>query len=283
MGGLKALFFIGSAAVFAASGARAADMLLPPPLMPAPQPVYTNGGDFSGWYLRGDVGVGMSASTKHESTFTHGHPAIPGFAAVATSTESAAFVGFGAGYKFNNWFRADVTGEYRATSAYNALNTYTGVAPGCVDCYAQYRANFGGGVLLLNGYIDLGTWAGVTPFVGVGVGGAYNVVSDISQHNVTTGTGFGFGKGESKFGFAWALMAGLAYNVNQNLTLEMGYRYLDRGTAGTGPIDCANAGGGCGFEQQTFKATSHDLRVGMRWLLADTPVAHPQMPLIRKY
>ena len=282
MGGLKALFFIGSAAIFAATGARAADML-PPPLMPAPQPVYENG-DFSGWYLRGDVGVGIAASTKHESTFAAGSPAIPGFATVATSLESATFAGFGVGYKFNNWFRADATGEFRSMVAYNSLNAYTGAAPGCIECYDQYRANFGGGVFLVNGYIDLGTWAGVTPFVGAGVGGAYNVVKDITDHNVTTGTGFGYGKGELKFGFAWAVMAGLAYNVNQNLTLEMGYRYLDRGKAETGAIACANAvGGGCYFERQSFRATSHDLRFGMRWHFADAPVAPMQAPLIRKY
>ena len=108
--------------------------------------------------------------------------------------------------------------------------------------------------------------------MGAGVGGAYNVVKDITDHNVTIGTGFGYGKGESKFGFAWALIAGLAYNVNQNLTLEMGYRYLDRGKAETGAIACANAGGGgCYFERQSFRATSHDLRFGMRWQFADTP------------
>ncbi|MBX9757852.1 MAG: outer membrane beta-barrel protein [Beijerinckiaceae bacterium] len=272
---------IGSAAFIAATGARAADML-PPPLMPAPQPVYANG-DFSGWYLRGDIGVGISGTTEHKSTFAAGSPAIPGFATVATSLESAAFAGFGLGYKVNNWFRADVTGEFRSMVAYNSLNAYTGTAPGCIECYDQYRANFGGGVFLANGYVDLGTWAGVTPFIGAGIGGSYNIVKDITDHNVTTGTGFGYGKGESKFNFAWALMAGLAYNVNQNLTLEMGYRYLDRGKAETGAISCANGAGGCFFERQSFRATSHDLRFGMRWQFADTPLAPMQAPLIRKY
>jgi opacity protein-like surface antigen len=282
MGGLKALTFIAAAAVVAASSAQAADML-PPPLMPAPHHVPVQSGDFSGWYLRGDVGVGIATTDSHTSTFRAGAPAIPGFATVATSVDSAAFIGFGAGYRFNSWFRADVTGEYRASTAYNSFNRYTGAAPGCIECYDEYRARFGGGVFLLNGYFDLGTWAGVTPYIGAGVGGSYNVVKDITDHNVTTGTGFGYGKGESKFAFAWALMAGLSYSVTQNLTLEMGYRYLDRGNVGTGPITCANAAPGvCYNERQNFRATSHDMRLGMRWHFADAPLV-PVQPLVRKY
>lgn len=280
MGKLKALLFVSAAMVAAATGARAADMLPPP--VSVPHPVYEPA-DFSGWYLRGDAGVGVAGSTDHRSSFAAGSPAIPGFAEVTSSLESAAFVGFGLGYRFNNWFRVDATGEYRASSAYSSLNHYTGSPPGCIECYDQYRATFSGGVFLLNGYVDLGTWAGITPYIGVGVGGSYNVVKDITDHNVTTGTGFGYGKGSSDWDFAWALMAGVSYAVTPNLALEMGYRYLDRGSANTGAIACANSsGGGCYLERQSFKVTSHDLRLGMRWQFADAPVAH-RPPLVAKY
>jgi opacity protein-like surface antigen len=279
MGNIKALLLIGVSAVAAATGARAADMLPPPVHMP--QPVYAQA-EFSGWYLRGDVGVGIAGKADHRSSFT-GAPVIPGFAEITSSVGDSAFVGFGLGYRFNNWFRVDATGEYRASSAYNALNTYTGTPPGCIECYDQYKAKTFGGVFLINGYVDLGTWSGVTPFIGVGVGGSYNVVKDITDHNVTTGTGFGYGRGDSKWDFAWAVMAGLSYSVTQNLSLEMGYRYLDRGKANTGAIACANAGGGgCFFESQSFRVTSHDLRLGMRWQFADAPMV-PAAPLIRKY
>lgn len=78
-------------------------------------------------------------------------------------------------------------------------------------------------------------------------------------------------------------MAGLSYAVTPNVSLEMSYRYLDRGKANTGTIACANAGGGgCFFESQAFKVVSQDLRLGMRWQFADAPMA-PMQPLIRKY
>lgn len=283
MGNLKALLFIGVSAVAAATSAKAADVL-PPPL-PMPEPAQAAPAEFSGWYLRGDVGVSISRPTDHKSTFIAGAPAIPGFAEVTSSLDDAATIGFGLGYRVNNWFRVDATGEYRASSAYNSLNKYTGAAPGCIECYDEYKATFQGGVFLLNGYFDLGTWAGLTPFVGVGVGGAYNSVKDITDHNVTTGTGFGYGRGASGWDFAWAVMAGLSYAVTPNVALEMSYRYLDRGTGHTGPITCANSqNGGCYFERQSFKAASQDLRIGMRWQFADTPlVTAAPPPLIRKY
>lgn len=279
MGNIKALLIASISAIAAITGARAADMLPPPVHMP--QPAYVPV-EFSGWYLRGDVGVGIAGSADHTSTFV-GHPVIPGFREVSSSVGDSAFVGFGIGYRFNNWFRMDATGEYRMSSAYNALNHYTGTPPGCIECYDQYKATTYGGVFLLNGYVDLGTWAGITPFIGVGIGGSYNVVKDITDHNVTTGTGFGYGRGDSKWDFAWALMAGLSYAVTPNVALELSYRYLDRGKAETGAIACANAfGGGCFFESHSFKVTSQDLRIGMRWQFADAPLA-PMPPLVRKY
>lgn len=280
MGKLKALLIV-SAAMVAATGARAAD-LLPPPVA-VPHPMYEPA-DFSGWYLRGDVGVGIPGSTDHRSTFAPGvRETIPGFAEVTSSLESAAFVGFGFGYRFNSWFRVDATGEYRTRAAYQSLNYYDGssdIFSPCNDCFDQYRATLASGVFLVNGYFDLGTWAGVTPYIGAGVGGAYHSVKDITDHNVTTGTGFGYGRGKSQWDFAWALMAGVSYSVTPNLALELGYRYLDMGSANTGEIDCA---GGCGIrERQSFKVTSHDLRLGMRWQFADAPIA-PAPPLVAKY
>ena len=57
-------------------------------------------------------------------------------------------------------------------------------------------------------------------------------------------------------------MAGVGYTVNPRLKLELGYRYLNMGTI--------------------FKVSSHDFRLGMRWLFNDLPPP-PPLPLIRKY
>ena len=65
MGTCKALLVAG-VAVFGAVGAAFAADLPPPPVMdyPPPEPV-----SFGGWYLRGDVGVGVASSPDLKSTF----------------------------------------------------------------------------------------------------------------------------------------------------------------------------------------------------------------------
>ena len=61
MGNIKALLFVTISAIALSTSARAADMLPPP--IPMPHHKYEPV-EFSGWYLRGDVGVGMSSSTR---------------------------------------------------------------------------------------------------------------------------------------------------------------------------------------------------------------------------
>ena len=39
-------------------------------------------------------------------------------------------------------------------------------------CYDNDQGAVSSAVFLANGYVDIGTWWGVTPFVGAGVGGA---------------------------------------------------------------------------------------------------------------
>ena len=281
MGKVKALIFASVAAIVTATGARAAD-ILPPPVHMLPPPAYAPA-EFSGWYLRGDVGVGIPGSLKHESSFVAGAPVIPGFAVIDTRLDQAAILGLGFGYRFNSWFRADLTGEWRGSSTYNSVNAYTGGGGSpCIECYDLYKASIRSSAIFANAYFDMGTWAGVTPYVGVGVGGAHHAFSMITDQNPTAPGGFGIGRANDRFAFAWALMAGLAFNVNQNLTMEVGYRYADLGKAESGAIACANAGGGfCFNERQSVRITSHDLRFGMRWHFADAPMAPP--PLVAKY
>ena len=38
-----------------------------------------------------------------------------------TSFDAAGIFGVGVGYRFNNWFRADITGEYRSSANLNGI------------------------------------------------------------------------------------------------------------------------------------------------------------------
>ena len=287
MGKFKALACASLLALFP-QFARAADLLPPAPNMEMPMLRGSVEPD-SAFYLRGDVGIGINQVGKVTSTFVG---TVPGFQHDAQSLGDAPFVGFGAGYQFNSWFRADLTGEYRGSARYDGVESYmtnntdcAGNAGASTRCPDVYTGSVSSAVFLANGYVDLGTWYGLTPFVGAGVGVARNksgMTTDMSIGN----TGGGYSVGAAKTGLAWGLRAGLDYTVNSRLKLEFGYRYLDLGSYNTGTIVCQPVGvAGCTQESQRIKLASHDLRIGMRWMFADAGYAPaPAMPpLVRKY
>ena len=82
---------------------------------------------------------------------------------------TAGIYGLGVGYRVNNWFRADVTGEYRGNSQFYGSDRITFPTGVGMDTYHATKNEW---VVLANAYVDLGTWWCITPFIGAGVGGA---------------------------------------------------------------------------------------------------------------
>ncbi len=289
MGSLRSIVLAGAAAFVMIPGAFAADLgpIAPPPLPRVQAPVE----DFtSGWYLRGDVGVG----SQQFKDFGH-NQTNPGFVWPASwridqrDIKDTAFVGFGGGYQWNNWLRTDFTGEYRASTKVKAIGSFIEFCPGG-RCFDVYDADHQASVFLANVYADLGTWWCLTPFVGVGVGGARHNVAAIHDLGVISNGTVGFGLADQDhvtWTFAWALHAGLAYNVSNNLKLEIAYRYLNMGSADSGIVNCSAAGCGNTGGAQAFYTlsdlTSHDFKVGMRWLFNEPVAPQPvYAPLMRK-
>jgi opacity protein-like surface antigen len=233
----------------ASSAAQAADYsqpLPPPPVYyqpPPPPPEF--GGN---WYLRGQVGVGINSKPNLEYT------TVTDATLQHNDISDSFFVGGGVGYEWNNWLRFDATAEYRAKSRVYAFVTYP---PGHID---EYQGNLKSWVFLANAFVDLGTWECFTPFVGFGVGGAYNTLSDFTD--VNPNGGYGFGRNPSQWHFAWALHAGVAYEVSKNLKIELAYRYLNYGSI-TDTVDCSVT---CTHDQFKFdKLTSQDIMLSFRW------------------
>jgi opacity protein-like surface antigen len=283
MGTLKSLLLAGAAAC-ASLPALAAD--LAPPYMPRPAIMAPAAEEFSGWYLRGDVGVGSQKFSDFAHSSTNSAFVWPASWRIdQKGIQDTVFVGAGIGYQWNNWLRFDVTGEYRTDSKVKALGSYTEFCPGG-RCFDLYDMNHQSWVFLANAYVDLGTWWCLTPFVGAGVGfGRHNVTTATDVGFISDGTtGFGFAAADkAEYKFAWAVHAGLAYNVSNNLKLELAYRYLNMGDVNSAVIGC-NAGGCNGAGARAFYTltdfTSHDFKLGMRWLFNE-PVAAPP-PLVRK-
>lgn len=285
MASFKALCLAGVASL-AATAANAADLLPPPPPAPyyAPAPAPAIGG---GWYLRGDVGVGINDIKQKGSTFGS-NVSIPGLRYDQSFLDDSSFIDGGVGYRINEYLRADITGEYRGAAHYSATESYKCTGGFCQvpRGYDYYSGSVSSVVGLVNGYVDVGTWYGVTPFFGGGVG-----IAHVGFHNVTdqgaeaAAGGFGLASTRYTTNFAFALMAGLDFAITQNLKMEIGYRYLDQGNISSGTIACQSPGV-CPNEVQRYRLTSNDIRLGFRYTFADLapPAFFPQGgPLIRKY
>ena len=131
----------------------------------------------SGWYLRGDLGW---SSDK-------GPQLVPEIQDVRKNRWALEV---GAGYKFNNWLRTDATLTFnkprdlavsgKAVTCPYTLNGLTSQVTNYMlgyfwdsdhdTCNSQNKAELRKTDLMLNAYVDLGSWGGLTPFVGVGAG-----------------------------------------------------------------------------------------------------------------
>jgi len=130
----------------------------------------------SGWYLRGDLGWSNNKGPQ-----------------LAPETPSARLgtwaIDVGAGYKINNWLRSDATIGWNKERDYSKagamvvcpyrLGGLTSQTTGFLlgyrwdtneTCSPNSTARVNKLDLMLNTYLDLGTWGGFSPFVGAGAG-----------------------------------------------------------------------------------------------------------------
>ena len=248
----KTLF---GAAVMAAGvvPALAADIYEPP--VYTPEPVYTQPEpepvDYGGWYIRGDLDY-HATKFRGGNYITYGPP--PGTGAFDFGDiDSSWSVGGGVGYQVSRYLRTDLTLDWMGKADFNGQTS--GVCGG-VPCVSVDTSSYSALLLLANAYAEFGTWHGITPYVGAGIGGAY--VKWDTLRNTAGGITTPH-DGSANWRFAWALMAGASYCLTNDLKLDVGYRY-------------ANISGGRMFEYASGVAPGfdkgfhiHEGRVGLRY------------------
>jgi opacity protein-like surface antigen len=245
---------------------RAADMPQLPPVYAPPIE------EASGWYLRGDIGMSNQQVRKLDNALFTSSVNV-----VHKDFDSAPFFGLGIGYQFNNWLRFDLTGEYRGKANFHGFDIVGGASTN------EYRGSKSEWLVLANAYVDLGTWYSFTPFIGAGIGASYNTISNFMDIGTMTPS-VAYGDTASKWNFAWAAHAGISYKVNSSLSLEFAYRYVSLGDAMSGDLKTFD-GTNAVYNPMHFKGlTSHDLKFGVRWLLAPPMKYDPVLipPLMRR-
>lgn len=247
--------FLGSVAfVMMASASVAADLYDPPP------PEIVELPPVGGWYLRGHLGM----SNQQVKKISH-----PGYAAFDTheflndpAFDSGIIAGIGAGYQFNDWLRADAIVEYRGKADFSALDHYTLGADEGTNEYDGAKSEW---LLMANAYVDLGNYNGFVPYVGAGLGASRNTISRLTDVNVPT-AGVAYANDRSTWNLAWALHAGIGYQVTDRMTVELGYTYANLGDAESGTLHTYDGSSPGVPGKVKFKdITSHDFKLGMRY------------------
>lgn len=225
---------------FSAFQGHAADL---GPVYPAPAAEAEPDAQFefgTGWYLRGD------AAFSPED-----HPALEANGFTGKKQDWNYVLGGGVGYKFNSFIRFDVTGDWIGPRDYRRTDPSSIAGQRPLSDTAKLQKYDG----LANIYIDLGDWYGITPYVGAGAGFA---VFDPSEHiSVANEPVFGADNTSSRVKFAWAAMAGVSYQIDQNIAVDVGYRHVDLGRFSTQLV---------GFAID-HHYTEDQVRIGLRYMI----------------
>lgn len=214
-----------------------------PPIFVEEAPEYVPVEIGSGWYLRGDVAYLPEESYKHvnfDST-------VFSF----SEKEKPVFASLGFGYHFNDYLRGDVNIGWLPGNKTDAWGT-----DGTADLTARVKNN--AWTAMVNGYVDLGTYVGITPYVGAGIGVMQSRSSASYSYTDPTGILAASGK-KSEYSFAYSLNAGAAYKLTDNLALDVGYQYLSSPDAEYFSLDGTN-----GLSQHKG-IDNHQIKVGLRY------------------
>jgi opacity protein-like surface antigen len=177
--------------------ARAADYEPPIAIEEVPQYVPVEVG--SGWYLRGDLTYNID---RTEPEFSN--PFI-------TDTSHTSFGGGGGvGYHFNDLIRGELNVAFLSKDSFDYDDG--------IDVLEFESQAWTG---MANLYFDLGTFAGLTPYVGGGVGLLYS-------RNTLDGSSLGLAIDETDDGykFAYSLGAGVNYKITKNTSVDLGYQFV---------------------------------------------------------
>jgi len=261
MSKLTTIAFATCALAVISTPAAAADV----PQRPVPVPHAV----MKGWYLRGDIGMTNQQVDDLDNLL---FATAVDFELHDKNFEAGMSFGGGIGYRFNSWLRADITGEYRGETEFHGFDTYLDDVGD--PRFNDYTAKKSEWLALANVYLDVGSWHGISPFVGAGVGAANVAIRSFRDAGIAYSTPndlatafptMGYADDHDEWNFAWALYAGLGFEVTPAVTLELAYRYLDMGDGESGDIIAFDGTNLFDNPMEFQDITSHDLKLGVRY------------------
>ncbi len=197
---------------------------------PIPVPVFE-----PAWYFRVDFAAGFGSQPSVDVTGTpFGSLTALRSLGFQNGWLSEDFLpsftgGVGVGYVWGAHVRTDFTVDVHSimTGKFIGSETYNDGTVTPKDLTVNDKTRFMSTILLMNAYYDFRTGTAFSPYVGGGLGFAVNQLtrSDSSTDSGATGA-LEVSDRTTRINFAGAAMAGLTYDINSIVSLDVGYRYL---------------------------------------------------------
>lgn len=248
--------------IFAAQAVAADEELLDAPEVT----ISATAASSSGFYVRGDVGYAGWANGDDPSLSVDGLSSNTSFDDSRFGRPLSGSLGIG--YRVNDMVRFDLTGEYFSNNL-DASGQASFACPGeavGTSCGGKLDADYRALGFMANGYVDIATLAGFTPYVGAGIGVTQLRWNDVSlDSDCVPGAAACSGAGSTRVAlngktdwrFTYALMAGVSYDVTDRLKLDVGYRFSK--------ISDGDLFGGSGLNGFDDGLARHEIRAGLRF------------------
>jgi len=246
-----------------AAPVMAADYIEPPVVEAAPQPEVSYAEpDVGGWYIRGDIDYHWS-KFRGADYILYGAPGQTGTFDFG-NLKGALSAGVGVGYQVNRYLRTDITADWMFKSKFRGQ---TSGFCGGVPCTSVDESSYTALLLLANAYAELGTYHGITPYIGAGIGGAHVKWNTLVN---TDGNGTFYHEGGKGWRFAYAAMAGASYCLTANTKLDVGYRFSH---IEGGRMFGYSTGAGPGYDRGI---NVHEVRGGLRYEFGPSSCSEPE-------
>ena len=165
---------------------------------------FTTGGQ---WYVGAKVGGNWIDRDTNVAKFA------PGSSVLGTVHYDDGYIGaLQFGYGFNNGFRLELEGADR----YNGVSTISG--------YGQGRGALRSYAMMANALYEIPVDFALKPYIGLGIGAA----SYAPDHIRADGMPYPGYFGGDRTNFAYQGIAGVAYNLDDNMAVTFEYRYFAR-------------------------------------------------------
>ncbi|MGE3918100.1 MAG: outer membrane protein, partial [Hyphomicrobiaceae bacterium] len=178
-------------------------------------------------YMRGDIGYGWQRSPTADYAGNGGGART---SLDHTSMDGGEVIEIGAGCgSGSRGLRGDITIGFRPGREMKGNAQIASLTPNEQPMMARIDTY----TAMVNGYYDFGSYRGLVPYVGAGLGLAFN---DMEYVRLGQAGSIDPQSGATKVSYAWSLMAGVAYQLTSRAILDVGYRYIDTGWAQSGEV-----------------------------------------------